>query len=234
MPPAPSGGKKKTGLILGAVAVVAAIGVGVYFVVGGSGGSGDAAGDDGPHKLTTPATVLTEYKKAEGNGSDSAMTKDDLQNAEDWGVKNPKDVSANYQAGEDESNPLAGKLVTFGGVYGEIEDPEKAVDGLLAYMKKDAEKEDVTMKGEPKAYTPAGFDGTVLKCQQATVKNTDATAGSGEPSEMNMTYCVWGDYSTIGFVMPMEIADIAAGKETDPTEAAALTAKFRKDVRVKI
>lgn len=234
MPPAPGGGKKKTGIILGAVAVVAAIGVGVYFVIGGGGGSDASAGDDGPHKLTTPATVLTEYKLSDDDSSDGAMTKEDLKDAEKWGVKNPKDVNANYEAGADGDNPLAGKLVSFGGVYGEIEDPEKAVDGLFAYMKKDAEKGGVTIEGEPKAYTPEGFDGTVLKCQQAVMKNEEATAGSGEPSEMNMTYCIWGDYSTIGFVLPMEIADIAAGKDTDPTEAAALTAKFRKEVRVKL
>jgi hypothetical protein len=213
------------------VAVVAAIAVGAYFVIGGGGGGSDVA-DDGPHKLTTPATVLGEYKKSEGADSDGAMTEEELKDAEKWGVKNPKDVNASYEAG-DESNPLAGKMLSFGGVYGEIEDPEKAVDGLFALMKKDAAEEDVTFKDDPKPYTPEGFDGAVLKCQQATMKNTEATAGSGEPTEMNMTYCIWGDYSTVGFVLPMEYADLAAGKETDPAQAAALTAKFRKEVRVK-
>ncbi len=46
---------------------MAALAVGAYFVLGGSGGGSDVA-DDGPHKLTTPATVLSEYKKKDGTG----------------------------------------------------------------------------------------------------------------------------------------------------------------------
>lgn len=230
MPPAPGGGKKKTGLIIGAVAVVAAIAVGAYFVVGsGSSGSSDVA-DDGPHKLTTPATVLTEYKKGDASSSDG-MSKSDLKDAESWGVKNAKDVSANYQAG-DESNPLAGKLITFGGVYGDIEDPEKAVDGFLAFMKKDSQGEEgVTVVGSPKEYKPDSLDGAVMKCQNAKVDNTDGEAS--EPKSVTMTYCVWGDHSTLGFVMPMELSDVAAGKSADPNESAETAAKLRKEVRVK-
>jgi hypothetical protein len=233
MPPAPGGGKKKTGLIIGAVAVVAAVAVGAYFVVGsGSGGSSDVA-DDGPHKLTTPATVLTEYKKAE-DGADG-MSKSDLKDAESWGVKNPKDVSASYQSG-DKDNPLAGKVLSFGGVYGDIEDPEKAVDGMFAFMEKESRSggsdEDVKLVGSPKAYEPASLDGAVLKCQEANVDNSGGS--TGEPKNVKMTMCVWGDHSTIGFVMPMELSDIAAGKSADPAEAAETTAKLRKEVRVKI
>lgn len=228
MPPAPGGGKKKTGLIIGAVAVVAAIAVGAYFVVGsGSSGSSDVA-DDGPHKLTTPATVLTEYKK--GKGSEDGMSKSDLKDAESWGVKNPKDVSATYQSG-DESNPLAGKMISFGGVYGDIEDPEKAVDGFFTFMKEDSKDEDVTFVGSPKEYSPSSLEGAVLKCQEAKVENSTATGA--EPKEMNVTYCVWGDHSTLGFVMPMEFSDVAAGKSSEPSEAAETTAKLRKEVRVK-
>lgn len=212
------------------MAVVAAIAVGAYFIIGGgNGGSADVA-DDGPHKLTTPATLLTEYKK--GKDSEDGMTKSDLQDAESWGVKNPKDVSASYQAGEDADNPLAGKLLTFGGVYGDIEDPEKAVDGFFGFMKKDAKDEDVTFVGSPKAYEPSSLDGAVLKCQEAKFDNSDA--GAGVPKSMNVTYCVWGDHSTLGFVMPMEYSDVAAGKSSDPTEVADITAKVRKEVRVKL
>ncbi len=83
-PPAPGGGKKKTGLIIGAVAVVAAIGVGAYFVFGGGGsGGGSDIADDGPHKLTTPATVLGEYKKAESDSG--TMDAGDMKDAEQWG-----------------------------------------------------------------------------------------------------------------------------------------------------
>ncbi|PRH77992.1 hypothetical protein C6N75_17350 [Streptomyces solincola] len=233
-PPPPSGGGgKKTGVILGAVAVVAAIAVGAYFVFG-SGGADIA--DDGPHKLTTPATVLGEYKKDTSSGSSSKDDDEMLKNAEQWGVKDAKDVSANYQAG-DESNPLAGKLITFGGVYGQIEDPEKVVDGFFAFMKTKAATESdddmkMTFAGEPEEYKPAGFEGAVLKCQQGKGTPKDGASGQG-PKEINLTLCAWGDHSTMAMVMPLTMADVLAGKASTPEAAAEIAAKLRKEVRVK-
>ncbi|WP_250403342.1 hypothetical protein [Streptomyces cellostaticus] len=227
-PPAPGGGTKKTGLIVGAVAVVAAIAVGAYLLLGGSGGS-DVA-DDGPHKLTTPATVLGEYKKSKSDSG--TMSESDMKDAEKWGVKDPHDVSAGYASG-DADNPLSKKMIQFGGVYGTIDDPAKTVDAMFAYMKSESRKsgdgKDVALQGEPKAYEPAGLDGAVLKCQQAKAP-TDST--SGGPKDVTMTFCVWGDHSTVGFVMPMDIANLAAGRSSDPAADAELTAKFRKEIRV--
>ncbi|PWI18420.1 hypothetical protein DI272_32975 [Streptomyces sp. Act143] len=230
-PPAPGGGKKKLGIIIGAVAVVAAIAVGAALLLGkGGGGSGSDIADDGPHKLTTPATVLSEYKKSESDSD--TFTESDMKDAEKWGVHDPKDVSAGYTAG-DESNPLSQKMINFGGVYGTIDDPEKTVDAMFAHMKSESKKEDgedVSLVGEPKAYKPASLDGAILKCQQAKVDNSEAAAG--EPKEMSMSICIWGDHSTLGFVMPMEFASLAAGKSSDPAADAELTAKLRKEVRV--
>ncbi|GAT80271.1 membrane protein [Streptomyces sp. F-3] len=212
------------------MAVVAAIAVGAYFVFGGSGS--DIA-DDGPHKLTTPATVLTEYKKSESESG--TLTKDDVKDAEKWGVHDPKDVSAQYQAG-DKDNPLSQKLIQFGGVYGSIDDPEKTVDAMFAHMKdktKEDEDKDVTLVGDPKSYTPPSLEGAVLKCQEAKVDNSSNAGTAGGPKEMNMAICIWGDHSTLGIVMPMDVANLASGKSENLEEAAELTAKFRKEVRVK-
>ncbi|AVH58751.1 MULTISPECIES: hypothetical protein [Streptomyces] len=230
-PPAPGGGKKKTGLIIGAVAVVAAIAVGAYLVIGGGGGS-DVA-DDGPHKLTTPATVLSgEYKKsneADSGGFDSS----DLKDAEKHGVKNAKDVHAGYQSG-DASNPLAGQAINFMGVYGDIEDPEAVVDGMFSELKKSAKDEDEgEVVGSPKAYTPSGLDGAVLKCQEIKYK-TGSTGASDGPSEISMPVCIWGDHSTLGVIIHVDTASALAGKSADVSAAADMTAKFRTDVRVKI
>jgi hypothetical protein len=132
------------------------------------------------------------------------------------------------------SNPLAGKLLSFGGVYGTIDDPEKAVDALLAYMKSSATKDGtkVSFQGSPQQYKPASLDGAILKCQGATIDNSK-NASSGMAKQMKVTYCVWGDHSTLGMVMPATVVDIAAGKATAPEEAADTTAKLRKEVRVK-
>ncbi|MCI3221624.1 hypothetical protein [Streptomyces sp. NP-1717] len=232
--PPPQGGapKKKTGLIIASVVVaLAVIGGGAYFLVGG--GSSDVA-DDGPHKLTTPATVIGgEYKKGEGEGDTGGMTKDDLKDAEKWGVTNPKDVSAAYQAGS-EDNPLAQKLIQFGGVYGEIDDPEKAVDAMFNYLKSQAAKEEggdtPTFEGDAESFEPAGLDGAILKCQSGKMKLPE---GEG-PSEMNFPICIWGDYSTLGFTMPIDMATAITGKASSLEDAASTTAKLRNDVRVKL
>ncbi|MFB0617453.1 hypothetical protein [Streptomyces sp. AGS-58] len=226
--PQQGGGKKKTGLIVGAVAVVAAVAVGAYLVLSGSGGG---ITDDGPHKLTTPPTVLSEYKKSKSE-SDS-MTSSDLKDAETWGVHDPKDVSAEYESG-DADNPLSKKQIKFGGVYGSIDDPEKAVDAMFAYMKKESTKDggkDVGLVGEPKEYKPASAKGAVLKCQQ--IKSQNPSSSSGGPKEITFGFCIWGDKSTLGMVMPMDIATLASGRSSDPAADAELTAKFRSEVRVK-
>jgi hypothetical protein len=236
LPPAPGGGKKKMGLIIGAVAVVAAIGVGAYFVLGSSGGGSDIA-DDGPHKLTTPATVLSgEYKKG-SNADSGGFDKSDLEEAEKHGVKNAQDVNAGYEAGDD-TNPLSMKMINFMGVYGEIDDPEKVVDAMFAELKKNAGEDKETegeVVGTPKEYKPSDLDGAVLKCQETKVKNADATEGSAAsgPSEFSMPVCIWGDHSTLGVIINMDLADAMAGKPADLEKAADLTAKLRKDVRVK-
>ncbi|MER5397655.1 hypothetical protein [Streptomyces sp. NPDC002599] len=237
MPPEPSGGKKKTALIIGGVAVVAAIAVGAYLMFGGSSSGADVA-DDGPHKLTTPASVLGgDYKKStDSSDSGGGMTKDDLKDAEGWGVKSPKDVNAAYQSG-DKSNPLAMKQISFGGVWGTIDDPEKAVDSMFADMKKNQEKEgtkDGELIGSPKAYTPSALDGAVLKCQEIKVKNDSSSTGAAGPKEFTMPVCIWGDHSTLGFVMPIDFASMMAGKGSTPEAAAEIAAKLRKDVRQKV
>lgn len=231
-PPPQGAPKKKTGLIIGSVIVaLAVIGGGAYFLVGG--GSSEVA-DDGPHKLITPATVIGgEYKKSPDSGDAGAMTKDDLKDAESWGVKNPKDVNANYEAG-DEENPLAAKFLSFGGVYGEIDDPEKVVDAMFASMKAASEEADAknegSLVGSPESFEPEGLDGAILKCQ-AMVTKGDPTGG---PKEIKMSVCIWGDRSTLGFSLPIDLANAMAGKGGSLEDAAATAVKLRNDVRVKL
>ncbi|MGW3492321.1 hypothetical protein [Streptomyces sp. NPDC001020] len=222
-PPASGGGGKKTALIVGAVAVVAAIAVGAYFVIGGGGGSNIA--DDGPHKLTTPAAVLGgEYKK-EGNDSGGGFSQSDLKKAEERGVKNAKQVNAGYSA-KNTDNPLASRAINFEGVYGDISDPEKVVDAMFVEAKKNASKEgDGEVIGSPQAYKPSGLDGAVLKCQEMKVKQGK--------TDVHMPVCIWGDHSTIGVFIHVDLADAASGKSPDLQSAAELTANFRKEVRVK-
>lgn len=216
------------------MAVVAAIAVGAYFVIGGgSGGSGSVA-DDGPHKLIAPTTVLDgTYKKSDSASADS-MTDDDIKDFEKWGVKNPKDVSSGYEQG----TGLTAKDLTFSGVYGTIDDPEAVVDAMFAKLKSEAAKDDGSgdstgkLVGSPETVTPAGLDGAIMKCQVAEITNKESTAGTAKT--VNMPFCIWGDHSTVVDVLSFDLGSFATGKGGTAADTAELAAKLRKDIRVKV
>lgn len=243
-PPPPGGGKKKTGLIIAAVVVVAAAAVGGYFAFAGGDDNGGKKGggtsevadggikDDGPHKLTTPATLLTEYEKGDssmGGGFNSS----DLAAAEQAGVQDAQDVDAGYKAG-DEDNPLSVKALEFMGVYGKVYDPEKVVDAMFAKVEKDASASTSSDTGElvgsPKDFST---DKAVLKCQVSVQKNNNSSAGGG-PKEIRMPLCIWGDKSTVGVVISVSIADAMAGKTPSLDEASGTTLKVRDETRTKL
>jgi hypothetical protein len=217
------------------VVALVVIGGGAYLF---RSGGGDPIADDGPHRLTAPATVIDgTYQKSGKSSSSGAMSTSDLKNAESWGVKNPKDVHGDYEA-ENKTAPLAGKALTFEGVYGQIDDPGKTVDAMFGFLKdKAAEDPDNASVGElvgsPKAYEPAGLDNAVLKCQQLKIKNDGPSSGdSAAPREAILPVCIWGDHSTLSFTVPVDMATLLTGKSTPLEDAAATTAKLRDDVRV--
>ncbi|CAL9461717.1 hypothetical protein SUDANB15_02633 [Streptomyces sp. enrichment culture] len=233
-PPAPGGGGgKKAGIVVGAVAVVAAIGVGAYFVLGGGGGAGGLE-DDGPHKLSAPEKVLDEYTRVgEGGEDSSSSTVEDLA---EGGIKNGKSVGASYSTADfgdydpqdpstlpDQAELLQAKGVTFFGAYGEIEDPEAAVDKIFASLKKETGKGSgdglmSELVGEPE---PVDLDGAVMKCQSGK--------GTNDLTQKPTTnwFCVWGDYSTIAVVSPGDNT-----KDITKDAAADITTKLREQVRV--
>ncbi|MEU1519555.1 hypothetical protein ABZ490_46850 [Streptomyces sp. NPDC005811] len=236
-PPVPSGGGgKKVGIILGSVAVVAAIGVGAFFVLGTGSGSGGLK-DDGAHKLATPATVLSEYKRASDDGASAGD--DSASDLEKSGVKNGKTVLGVYStadlSGYDPSDPstapdaaelATAKGITFAGAYGTIADPEKALDTFFANFKKSSADSsssssgsNAELVGEPEA---VDLDGAVMKCQAAT--------GTNITTKQKKTdwFCAWADYSTIAMVSP---GDVTKGVTKDV--AADITKKLRDEVRVK-
>ncbi|NEB77201.1 hypothetical protein G3I40_18545 [Streptomyces sp. SID14478] len=231
-PPQAGGGKKKTGIIIAAVAVVAALGVGAYLVF--SGGSSASVADDGAHKLTTPATVLGEYKK-DATDSGSGFDESDMKDAEKDGLKNGKSVGANYGA-QDTSNPLAGKALNFAGAYGQIDDPDKLVDGMFSKgalemtKSNDSDKTKSTLIDSPTDYSTDDF---ILKCQQMKVENTDPASTEKGPKVVYMPLCIWGDHSTVAVVAAVDVADMMSGKKPDLKAASETVTKFRSEVRVK-
>ncbi|MDI3423809.1 hypothetical protein [Streptomyces luteolus] len=228
-PPQGGGGGKKAGIIIAAVVAVALVAGGVWFFTSDSGGGSDVADDGKTYELTTPATLLGEYKKKAGTESGGQV-----RDAEKWGLKNGKEVGSQYES-KDESNPMATKLIQFNGAYGEIEDPEAFLDAGFAGMKEEAGKNPSQGKmiGEPQEMNPAGFEGGVMKCQEAEI-NMGAALGSdsGNSKPITMPMCLWADHSTFALVVTTDTQAILSGKSMSIDEAAATTAKVRDEVRV--
>ncbi|MFC9653391.1 hypothetical protein [Streptomyces sp. NPDC056937] len=234
-PPPGQAPKKKTGLIVGAsVLALAVIAGGAYFLVGG----GSVPDDDKKYKLATPESVLGgEYKKAGDTGSNGGnLTKSDAKEAEGWGIRNPREVAGSYSTGEGPTQ----KVIDFSGVYGELEDPEKVVDAVFAESRQKADKAQsggpsLEFIGEPREFTPDGFDNGVMKCQEGKFTLGQAAGTSSGPGSYTMPMCVWGDQGTMGYVISADAGAGVTGKSSlSLDEAAAQAAKLRDDVRVEI
>ncbi len=205
---------------------MAAIAVGAYFALSGGSSGGSDIADDGAHKLTDAGDRARRHVQEGATAATPAdeMTDKEIKEAEAWGVQNPKNVSAGYTSG----SGLTAKNLMFSGVYGTIDDPEKVVDAMFAKMKTESEKDSSfngKLVGSPAAFTPAGFENGVMKCQH--IESTE----SGTTTRMPV--CIWGDHSTLSYVISYDIASMTAGGGGSLDDASALAAKLRADVRVK-
>ncbi|MFD3514562.1 hypothetical protein [Streptomyces sp. NPDC058657] len=235
--PYPGGGespkKKKTGLIVGlAVVLVAAAGGGAYYFLAGG------VSDDGPHKLTTPETVLGGEFKRTGKESTDEKDPEGQKMFTAAGVKDFKMVSGIYttlnKAELNPSDPSSlekmkkAKSQVLMGAWGTIEDPEKSLDSFFAQLKASNEAARAKGKkgtseflGSPVSVSPSSLDNAVMKCQ--AVKGQNAL---GQPQEG--TVCAWADHSTIA-MGSSSVAQVSLARD----DSAEQLAKLRSEVRVK-
>ncbi|MFE3440493.1 hypothetical protein ACFXNY_29395 [Streptomyces sindenensis] len=227
-PPQP---KKKTGLIIGvAVVALAVIAGGVYFLTSG-GGNSDVADSTKGYKLTIPASVDDFQKDTSKPSVSRPVTGKDKEEAEAMGVENANKVEAQYKSGS-QDNPLAQKALIFEGVWGEVSDPSKTLDGAFAKAEVNMMKGNgsggskPSLVGSPKEVKPEGFEGALMKCQDLKVVNdkADGTPAKG-PKEFTMPVCIWADYSTVGIVSSIDVASALTGKGAAQEEVADLAAK---------
>jgi hypothetical protein len=66
------------------------------------------------------------------------------------------------------------------------------------------------------------------------VNLAEAGSSAAGPKNLSVALCVWGDHSTLGAVFYLELASAAAGTPASLEDAAAVSAKLRNDVRVKL
>ncbi|MCT2590466.1 hypothetical protein LHJ74_11180 [Streptomyces sp. N2-109] len=230
-PPQGGGGKGKTiGIVLGALVAVGAIIGGVLVFTGGDDGGG-VASDGKKYKLTTPATLLTDYKRF---GKGQATTEDEFDAAEQKkvGITGGTGVQGQYSTADLNSEPseaemATAKFVALIGAYGKVADPEKSVDAFFTYVQEesadDEGESDTELVGSPEEKTPDGFENGIMKCQ--VIKDTDPAQGA--PAETPM--CVWADKSTVAAVVKTQVI-----KAPSLDETAQTAADVRNEARVEI
>ncbi|MFD4994557.1 hypothetical protein [Streptomyces buecherae] len=214
-PPTPGGngggGRRKTGLAIGAALAVVAAAVGGYLLFAGN--------EETAYELSTPQTVAGDYQRVgEGKDESNLTPAGKAQLKEMPVVEDAHPVSANYQT-------PGQKKLQFSGVWGKVTDPNRAADLALAVITK-ALVEDGTAEtvGSPQKFSPDGFDGDVLKCQE--LKFTSPKGAITAPA------CVWGDESTVGVTVMADPAALVTGAGMTLNEAAGLAAEVRSDARV--
>ncbi|MGK5530753.1 hypothetical protein [Streptomyces sp. URMC 129] len=210
MPPPPPG-KKGNRAVVVAIAVVAGlavVGAGAFFLLGGDEGSGPSS-DDPRYSLSMPDTT-GEFTLVPGQ-EETFFDEEELEAA---GVRDMEQDNAAYMNTDPEAEvPEPGTIVLqAGGAWGEVGDPEAAIDGLFGMLAQSvAEEGDGELVGEPTDFTD---DGAIVKCQ--AVRGTEPDADFGYIAEG--VVCAWADYSTLGGVVALPMPDFPADFDPNSTE----------------
>lgn len=233
MPPPPSGGGngKKIGIAVGALAVVAALGVGLVVALGGDDEKNETLIG---YSLSYPESS-GEYQLVEQRDT-TGMSEEELAQ---FGLgPEAEGATARYLAGIDQAEleamedpselgatPLTSLMSV--GLWGEVDNPEATVDALLAYAAEQATAgEGGRLLDSPQAVNPSGLNGATMKCQYAEVE--DANLGQ----DVEVPLCVWADNSTMGFAAFQKQAGLTGPLDMSIDEAAAATAQLRSDALV--
>ncbi|GAA0328980.1 hypothetical protein [Streptomyces blastmyceticus] len=231
VPPQGGGKGKAIGITIGALVVVGAIVGGVLFFKSGGGGSG---GKVAPYTIVLPDSLLDGKYNKQQNVPDITPKLTEGDKAKALGITNGTEVAAAYKNAEQQG-------LSVRGVYGEVADPQKAVDAVFAQMDENSKKlgpgTNIETIAPVTEFHPSGFDGAVMKCR--TVK-VNVTMGSISSTAEGST-CVWGDSSAIGLVthsVTKTSGGITGGATTTATgnamsakDLSEATAKVRTEVR---
>ncbi|MFQ6199697.1 hypothetical protein [Streptomyces sp. NPDC000405] len=239
-PPQPRGGGagKAIGITVGVLVVVGAIVGGVLFLNGGGGSGGDVK----PYKMEMPESLLDGkfVKGASAPGASNKESEDitDDKVAKEMGISNGTGVKASYTSPEKQ-------MLSVVGAYGELTDPNKTVDAMIAKMDEGAKQNEAAMQGKGAQvetitpwteFSPSGFDGAVMKCE--TKKSSFSMGTMSSAAEVSV--CIWGDSSAVGITRHVVSkttnpyggsATSATGNVMSAKDFSEATAKIRNQVR---
>ncbi|WP_030862332.1 hypothetical protein [Streptomyces sp. NRRL F-2747] len=230
--------KSKAGVVIAVIVAVAVIAGGGWYFTKGGGASGSVAADTKGYKLTFPESVDAYAKNPDAVGtakSDTPLAGEQKTKAEAIGIKDPHQASQQYL------NGVKGKAkqMTASGFWGQIDDPERALDayfGTIGAPNPETDKLGLKYEkvGTPKAFTPDGFKGAVMKCVEIKMSTTKTTK-PGEPSSLVVPTCAWSDHSTLAAVNHMDQTTILTGGTQGSLEdVSKLAAKLYNTSRTKV
>ncbi|UQI43682.1 hypothetical protein M1P56_04570 [Streptomyces sp. HU2014] len=228
---AKSKGKGKAiGIGAGALVVVGALVAGGVYLLGG-----DESEDAASYTIVMPDTLVDgKFKKDSSDGDDKPEppSDSDTEEMKAFGIENADGADGSYTNAEKQSLRVIG-------VHGDIPDPAKSVETMLAKMEKE-QKDEQKVPGAKtettpyKDYRPAGFKDAVLKC---TDSKTTYTFDGGAPmgGALETSTCVWGDKGVLGMVTADNMQGVAEGKTKglSAKELSEVTAKVRTEIRKK-
>ncbi|MEU1671505.1 hypothetical protein ABZ752_05680 [Streptomyces roseifaciens] len=232
VPPQGGGKGKAIGITIGAVAVVGALIAGAMFFMGSD-------GEVKPYTIVMPDKLLDgKYTKASASapGAKQTDTQDlsDDKKAKEFGISNGTAVSGSYANAEKQRLSVTG-------AYGELSDPSKTVDAMIAKMEESQKETSAGAQGIKletvtpwTEFSPSGFDGAVMKCATKKSSYTYGTmTGSSETSQ-----CLWGDSSAMGAVRITSSksnspygGETSTGQPVSAKDLSELTVKIRNEVR---
>jgi hypothetical protein len=227
-PPQPKRKDALIGVLAGVVALAVVGGLTAWYVLGGS-------GEMEPYTVVMPQSILNgAYDKKAGAGTAPTISLTQPSKATEIGVKNAASASATFS---NDAHVGSDEVVSMGviGIYGDVTQPEAAVDAVYANIHASQEKtakssgldvqqvEPVQITG---MHNVAGFDGAIMKCETLTIQPKSSVYLD---KQTYVSRCVWGDPSAVGIVQ-------AEGKGFQPldmmqTGFAATSKKIREEVR---
>ncbi|GFH34094.1 hypothetical protein [Streptomyces pacificus] len=236
-PAARTGGRRKALVAGGAVAALAVVAGGTWWLTSGGSGSGVAADTKG-YRLT-PAASAGEFKK-ERDSTDGLSAKEKSEAEALLGIEGARQAGANYTSGDPEQ-PLTGRALSLTGLWGEIDDPEKALDGWFRKLEESGGdgSADVRIEfvGEASDVEPAGFEGALMKCRTARLTPTGDAASAGLGAKaFEVPMCAWADFSTIAGVNVVDLSQVlgGGGRAVPQSEVAELTAELYGTSRTRV
>ncbi|MEU1214980.1 hypothetical protein ABZ424_21685 [Streptomyces sp. NPDC005790] len=212
MPPQPqrkNRGWLVVGIVVGVIALVTAIGLGVFKLADEG---ADMAFPEATHKLVVPRTLLDEEFVL---GQDVSETEGkEIEDTYDPSIRDPKAAIGQYTSDED------GGVLVVSGMYGKLASPALARAKIL---KGAAEADGGKVAVPAKEFRPDGHD-IVVECQVVQYTDVGGTAA--------MPMCAWGDDNTaamVAVVRPGEATKDAA--DLDLEKAAEETLRVRAEIR---